>query len=501
MLNVTLSKMGNDLANKMFHSLFCLVDIGEVGAPPLAADDRIVCTGAALDRCRKGTSVGGTFPWNIPLYCYKGDPDSSLVFESGAFIGCPRADTMCALQIEAQSITLNGAPLVDGNNVTTLAAASINILAHGSINVGARATIDASGPFYNSTAVSDVSHGPGHAVACGGLFPPGSSPNQRIGGRAAPRADQSAGAVDGTVTLPTPRAPGGTMSGFGGFLTCGWAPNSADWNDGECSFMYRYIPRESCSQFDSLPLTSLTISPSPGARCSEALKDTCRTTPAADGHPETSVGTATWGGPTLASNYPARFDRAMFGQDGWCAAVELHGRKGPCADTRGKAPPNDVSRPYGAAGGGRVWLTSLGAAGIVVDGTVRAEGQNASAALGGAGSGGSVVLNATVVGGTGVVSVNGGNGWPLADATPAAVDSAFASGGGGGGRVSILCDACGMVDRGEAARDPSRFDLAQRGTKLVVRASGGAAGTYVEKTQRELSFDVPSHFTRIVLTI
>ena len=28
---------------------------------------------------------------------------------------------------------------------------------------------------------------------------------------------------------------------------------------GECSFMYRYISRESCSQFDSLPLTSLTI--------------------------------------------------------------------------------------------------------------------------------------------------------------------------------------------------------------------------------------------------
>ena len=28
---------------------------------------------------------------------------------------------------------------------------------------------------------------------------------------------------------------------------------------GECSFIYRYIPRESCSQFDSLPLTSLTM--------------------------------------------------------------------------------------------------------------------------------------------------------------------------------------------------------------------------------------------------
>ena len=32
--------------------------------------------------------------------------------------------------------------------------------------------------------------------------------------------------------------------------------------EGECSFMYRYILRESCSQFDSLPLTSLTIPPS-----------------------------------------------------------------------------------------------------------------------------------------------------------------------------------------------------------------------------------------------
>jgi hypothetical protein len=34
-------------------------------------------------------------------------------------------------------------------------------------------------------------------------------------------------------------------------------PDSA----GECSCMYRYTLRESCSQFDSLPLTSLTISP------------------------------------------------------------------------------------------------------------------------------------------------------------------------------------------------------------------------------------------------
>ena len=39
------------------------------------------------------------------------------------------------------------------------------------------------------------------------------------------------------------------------------ASQSSSGSVGTCSFMYRYILRESCSQFDSLPLTSLTISP------------------------------------------------------------------------------------------------------------------------------------------------------------------------------------------------------------------------------------------------
>ena len=42
--------------------------------------------------------------------------------------------------------------------------------------------------------------------------------------------------------------------------------------EGECSFMYRYILRESCSQFDSLPLTSLTISPSKGPSAAAARR-------------------------------------------------------------------------------------------------------------------------------------------------------------------------------------------------------------------------------------
>ena len=44
----------------------------------------------------------------------------------------------------------------------------------------------------------------------------------------------------------------------------------------ELSFMYRYIPRESCSQFDSLPLTSLTIPQVRRARVSRALLASAR---------------------------------------------------------------------------------------------------------------------------------------------------------------------------------------------------------------------------------
>jgi alpha-D-xyloside xylohydrolase len=53
---------------------------------------------------------------------------------------------------------------------------------------------------------------------------------------------------------------------------CGVAPRvSLDTpSGGECSYMYRYIFRESCSQFDSLPLTSLTI-PLDQVRCSFGL--------------------------------------------------------------------------------------------------------------------------------------------------------------------------------------------------------------------------------------
>jgi ankyrin repeat protein len=42
---------------------------------------------------------------------------------------------------------------------------------------------------------------------------------------------------------------------------------------GECSFIYRYISRESCSQFDSLPLTSLTMLRGAGADAAAPASD------------------------------------------------------------------------------------------------------------------------------------------------------------------------------------------------------------------------------------
>jgi hypothetical protein len=89
-------------------------------------------------------------------------------------------------------------------------------------------------------------------------------------------------ASGGRVAFPTTRGHALVRSGFfrrcwgaqwgaarRGRLTWSRAPSGARLGEaaefgfaceGECSFIYRYILRESCSQFDSLPLTSLTIS-------------------------------------------------------------------------------------------------------------------------------------------------------------------------------------------------------------------------------------------------
>ena len=71
------------------------------------------------------------------------------------------------------------------------------------------------------------------------------------------------------VHLPTPCAiapPGGLRVGSVGYVVTGLRDPTLAASIGDtvcsqvrCIFFYRYISRESCSQFDSLPLTSLTI--------------------------------------------------------------------------------------------------------------------------------------------------------------------------------------------------------------------------------------------------
>ena len=80
----------------------------------------------------------------------------------------------------------------------------------------------------------------------------------------------------------------------------------------------------------------------------------------------------------------------------------------------------------GAAGGGVVQLVVIGT--LTIDGTLSANGADASHYSKGGGSGGSILVNAGTLAGTGIIRANGGAGGANA-------------GGGGGGRIAIYtCD-------------------------------------------------------------
>jgi hypothetical protein len=81
---------------------------------------------------------------------------------------------------------------------------------------------------------------------------------------------------------------------------------------------------------------------------------------------------------------------------------------------------------YGGSGGGTIRLTVYG--NLVVNGQLDAEGQQPAEWYGGGGgSGGSLYVKANVLGGTGIISVNGGNGHTQNGQ----------AGGGGGGRMAL----------------------------------------------------------------
>ena len=115
---------------------------------------------------------------------------------------------------------------------------------------------------------------------------------------------------------------------------------------GECSFMYRYILRESCSQFDLLPLTSLTISAaavelhrvdfdsSASLRAKYALAKAQRVR-----------GVGMWTASMLASNRTAA---AQFWSD-LKVFTKSDAASAPTAATAGAAAPAVVARPPNAA--------------------------------------------------------------------------------------------------------------------------------------------------------
>jgi hypothetical protein len=186
-VDVTLSGGGDSLANKMFHRLFCRVNFEDGSVKDECDGDAAIRCNSRLGRGLNTPARGENreFPKALPLYCYRGHPSSTLVLASGARIGCPDPDAMCAIQMHLKSLVIQSSQDPEFANATTsFIAASINVLAYETIYIHVNATIDASGPYYNSTFLAPVPSTPSPT-------PQPTSPFEWM-------------------------VPGGTMSGFGG---------------------------------------------------------------------------------------------------------------------------------------------------------------------------------------------------------------------------------------------------------------------------------------------
>ncbi len=111
---------------------------------------------------------------------------------------------------------------------------------------------------------------------------------------------------------------------------------------------------------------------------------------------------------------------------GVAATPKLYGGVGG-ADT-------DQGTVAGGAGGGYIKLSVCG--GLVVDGSISANGGNGSAQQAGGGAGGSIFITTSQLSGSGTITANGGNGLGGGANTAGA-----GGGGGGGGRIAVYSDA------------------------------------------------------------
>ena len=76
------------------------------------------------------------WPGTLPIFCYKGDPESDLVISSGALFGCPNAGHECAIHLALRrfSVLLN----------SSVVAAAISIVAGDSITIDTQGSVVAS---------------------------------------------------------------------------------------------------------------------------------------------------------------------------------------------------------------------------------------------------------------------------------------------------------------------------------------------------------------------
>ena len=327
-----------------------------------------------FETCTTGSGAS-SWPNTLPIFCYKGSPDSDLVISSGALFGCPNAGHECAIYLALRrfSVLLN----------SSVVAAAVSIVAGDSILIDTQGSV-----------VASALPAPGNLGFVSDAAPlPGVEPHIAI-----------------------KAIPGGTRAGAGGFREC-WrvleGAASAEQCVPEYPFTVRGRPPRSAVQF--------------------------------------------WG---AASQLDAAYVPGMFGARGWCsdgttAARGTAGFPMSCAI--------HSSNAAGAAGGGALWLSASST--FSLRGAVRADGASADAGTGGAGSGGGIVLNATRFDGDGQISANGGSGFH-------ATSSGTHSGGGGGGRIALLCDACAS----DAWGAPLPSDPRALSGSIRVSAAGGSGG-------------------------
>ena len=129
--------------------------------------------------------------------------------------------------------------------------------------------------------------------------------------------------------------------------------------------------------------------------------------------------------------------------------------------------------PSGGQGGGRVSVNVGGVLTVGSHASISADGAQTSSSNGGSGSGGTVVINATDIQGSGHITADGGPG-----------STAKALAGGGGGRVVVECDTLALdtslitAGGGTSGTPQNKCLDAGAGTVVITQRQSNVTGGY-----------------------